>query len=144
MAVSRWIISREPGLPSEDSRLRVAVLWYRVIGWGVFISLLMLRLLGDGLDLIVMLAVAVTWLVAVCGSVLVSVAAIDRPRFMVPAVLFALSGILPWVSSLIPVPAGSVPGDLSRALGTSGMACYFLGGLVALVVGWGTPMPPRD
>jgi len=50
MAVAGWVNSREPWLPSERSRLRVAVLWHRVIGLAVFISLLMLRLLGDPLD----------------------------------------------------------------------------------------------
>jgi len=124
--------------------LRAAVAWFRLTGLAVFVSFLMLSLLGDPLDLIVILVVAVTWLVAVCGSILVSVAAIERSRFLAPAALFALSGILGWVSSLIPVPAGSIPGDLSRGLETSAIACYLLGALVALVVGWGTPMPSRD
>lgn len=144
MVVSRWLNRGESRLPGENSRLRAAVAWFRLTGVAIFVSLLMLSLLGDPLDLIVILVAAVTWLVAVCGSILVSVAAIERPRFLAPAALFALSGILGWVSSLIPVPAGSIPGDLSRGLETSAIACYLLGALVALVVGWGTPMPSRD
>jgi hypothetical protein len=124
--------------------LRVAVVWYRAIGLAILISLLMLGLIGDPLNLIVMLIAAVTWLVAVGGSVLVSVAAIERPRFLVPAALFALSVILPWVSSLIPVPAGSIPSDLSGAIYTIGIVCYLLGVVAALVVGWRTPVPPRE
>lgn len=144
MVVSRWLARGDSRFQGENSRLRAAVAWFRLTGLAVFVSLLMLSLLGDPLDLLVILIVAATWLLAVCGSVLVSVAAIERPRFLVPAALFVFSGILGWVSSLIPVPAGSIPGDLSRTLETSAIACYLLGALLAVVVGWGTPMPPRD
>jgi hypothetical protein len=115
-------------------------MWYRAIGWAVLVPFLAASLF-DYFDPAGMLTVGVSMLVGGVGSVLVSVAVIRYLRFRIPAALFILAALLPCFT-LIPVPNGTL-NDLFSFLAALGMACYFLGVIVGLVVAWSTPIPPR-
>lgn len=84
------------------------------------------------------------WIAGVLSALPILGRLYKHPRFALPALLFVISALLWSVSSLIPVPAGTIPTELSRSIETAGFASLYVAAVLATLAGWGTPLSPRD
>ena len=137
-------------LSRQDRYLKRAVIAYRVIGTALVVSILSIEVadLHPWDDRPWFWVFAITIYLGQTAGLLSALPILGlfykRPRFVLPAALFLISALLWSVSSLIPVPAGTIPTDLSRSLESASRVSLYAAAVLAALVGWGTRLSPQD
>lgn len=143
-------LTRTDDLAREERNVKSAVIACRVIGTVIVGSTLIIAVADlqpwDDRPWFWVFSIAnyLGWIAGVLSALPILGRLYKHPRFALPALLFLVSALLWSVSSLIPVPGGTIPTQLSRSLEAASFLSLNVAAVLAALAGWGTPLSPRD